>query len=229
MLKIIAQCWQDGGLMHDVIERLAQMISDVEYVYTHAWEVCKGQAVIDATKGPIKEHDRAVNRQEREIRRLLLQHLTINPGEDASGCLAVMSMAKDIERIGDLAEDIFRLGVRVDGQATELKYFERLDALQQQIAPNLPLLERAVRESSDELANEILDAYKAAKPECRQLREDLFGDSLPTRETAATVLMIHTFARINAHIGNTATGIIFPLENIDFVSRGLRQQEKEGG
>lgn len=226
MLKIIAQCWQGGGIMHDVIERLARMIVDAEYVYTHAWEVCTGQAVIDATEEPIRERDKAVNRQEREIRRMLLEHLTINPGHDASGCLAVMSMAKDIERTGDLAEDLFRLGARIEGNARKLKYFKRLSALQQQIAPNFPRLERAIRESSDDLAHEILDAYNAAKPECKQLREDLFNDELPTREAAVTVLMIHTFTRINAHIGNTATGVIFPLENIDFVSRGLREEGK---
>jgi len=43
----------------------------------------------------------------------------------------------------------------------------------------------------------------------------------------ATTLIARYLKRVNAHIGNTASGVIFPLENIDFVSRGLKEEEKD--
>jgi len=223
MLTEIARIWQNGGLMKDVVEELAGMIDDAEYVYTHAWEACTGQALVAATEESVKERDRMVNRQERQIRRMLVEHLALRPGEDAAGCLAIMSMAKDAERIGDLAKDLFKLGAELDGKAKELKYFPRLSTLQAQIAENFPRLQRAIRESSDDLAREILDAYAPVKPEFKAMRDELLADNLPTKEAAITALLIHTFTRINAHIGNTASGVIFPLENIDFVKRGLRE------
>lgn len=226
MLKELAQIWSKGGLMQDVIVELAQMVADARYVYTHAWEVCIGQAVISTTKEQVRERDRAVNRQERRVRRMLVEHLTINPGQDVAGCLAVMTMAKDLERIGDLAKDVFRLGVALDGKGREMKYVERIDALQQNLGSNFPRLEHAVRTSAAAEVDEIFKVYNQIKPQCRALQDDVLADELPTRETAVTVLLLHIFSRINAHIGNAATGIVFPIEDIDFVSRGLRRAGK---
>jgi|GEM_PF-2329939 len=226
MLKQLARIWKDGGLMDDVIVELAHMVADARYVYTHAWEVCSGQAVISATEEPVRAHDKAVNRQERQVRRMLVEHLTINPRTDAAGCLAIMTMAKDLERIGDLAKDIFRLGVAMEGKGRELKYFDGLDALQRELGANFPRLERAVRSSGTEAVDDIFASYNAIKPQCRTLQEQLMADELSTRDTAVTVLMLHLFSRINAHIGNAATGLVFPIEDIDFVSRGLRRAGK---
>ena len=119
MLREIRKLWKDGSPMLGVVERLAQMVADAEYVYVHAWEVCTGQAVIDKTDAPLRERDKAVNRGEREIRRLIASHLGINPGEDVSGCLAVMIMAKDVERlkgrhVAPVKEGLTRLNFRKD-------------------------------------------------------------------------------------------------------------------
>ncbi|MCF7855502.1 MAG: hypothetical protein K9N51_11940 [Candidatus Pacebacteria bacterium] len=228
MLKEIAQIWRKGGLMQDAVEELAQMVRDAEYVYTHAWEVWKGQAVVDTIEEPLRERDKLVNRQERAIRRKLVEHLSINPGVDASGCLAVMAMAKDCERIGDLAKDIFKLAVFMNGNKENLRYYKQLDAIQERISQHFPRLHRAIRESSDTMAHEILNAYDDVKTQCRKLQDALFEDDLPTREAAITALLIHFFTRINAHIGNTASGVVFPVENIDYVSRGLREEKEKG-
>lgn len=226
MLKEIANAWRRGGLMKDVLEELSRMIEDAEYVYTHAWEVCSGQAVPDKTEEPLRARDKEVNRGERKIRRMLVEHLTINPGQDVSGCLAVMVMAKDAERIGDLAKDIFKLAVRADGDSQSLKFYDRLNAIQQEIGKNFPRLKRTIQESSDELAHEILDGYNDLKAKCKQVQDDVANAELSAKEAAITALMAHDLTRINAHIANVASGVIFPLENIDFVSRGLREEKK---
>ena len=119
-----------------------------------------------------------------------------------------------------------QLGVTLDGKGRELKYAERIDALQQDLGSTFPRLERAVRTSATEEVDEIFKVYSSVKSQCRALRDEVLADELPTREAAVTVLLLHVFSRINAHIGNAATGIVFPIEDIDFVSRGLRRAGK---
>ena len=60
---------------------------------------------------PLYERDVAVNELERSIRRKVLRHLTVNPGHDVAICLALMSVAKDAERIGDYCKNVFEVGV----------------------------------------------------------------------------------------------------------------------
>ena len=79
MLKEIMAAWGDGSIMREAVQKLGQMIVDVEYVFNHAWETCLGQTVPDAISEQVREHDRAVNQAERDIRRILAEHLTINP------------------------------------------------------------------------------------------------------------------------------------------------------
>lgn len=224
MLKQIRKLWSDGSIMLDAVDRLRQMVSDGQYVYTHAWEIGTGHAVADKLAEPIREHDKAVNRGERRIRRMIVEHLSINPGQDVAGCMAVMLMAKDIERIGDHARNIYGVLAGLDTPVTKFRLFDKLDAVQKAVGALLPKLERAVTESDEGEANEILAMYQENKKLLKELQATVFQTEMPTSEAVPATLLMRYFTRVNAHIGNAASGVIFPIENIDFVSRGQKEQ-----
>lgn len=224
MLKELRRLWKEGGILPDVVQRLAGMVADTSYVYGHAWEVCTGRAVAEAIRSDLKERDKAVNRGERAVRRMVLEHLTLNPGSDISGCLAVMVMAKDIERIGDHGRNIYGLACRLPKPLNDYRLFAPFDELQRRIAGHFPLLERAILDSDEALSRRLLGSYQEVKHMAKALQDALFETEMPSREAVVCALLSRFHTRINAHIGNAASGIIFPLENIDFVSRGLRKQ-----
>ncbi|MFC1451797.1 PhoU domain-containing protein [Verrucomicrobiota bacterium] len=226
MLKELKALWRDGTIMSDAVRTLARMVADASYVYGHAWEVCTGQAVKDAIAREIREHDKAVNRGEREVRRMLVEHLSINPGKDASGCLAVMIMAKDVERIGDHARNIFGVGMRLDSPITDYRLFGQLDRIQKAVGKHLPKLERAILDSDEAAVDEILTNYQEIKKQVKDAQSSLFEGEMESREAVNSTLLTRFLMRINAHVGNAASGVVFPLENIDFVSRGLRKKEE---
>jgi phosphate uptake regulator len=226
MFKELRALWKDGSIMGDVISLLGEMVSSASYVYGRAWEACTGNAVSSTTEDNIREQDKAVNRGERKARRMLVEHLTLNPGQDVSGCLAVMVMAKDIERIGDHARNIYGVGARMTGSIENYRLFKPLDGVQKQIGGHFPKLERAILNSDESLAHEILAGYQEIKKEVKDAQSALFETDLSGAEAVNTTLLTRFLMRINAHVGNTASGIVFPLENIDFVSRGLRQEDE---
>jgi phosphate uptake regulator len=227
MLKDFLKAWADGGLMKQAVGKLGGMLGDVEYEFNHAWETCLGQTVAEKIADQVKAHDKAVNAAEREIRRLVVEHLTINPGRDVSGCLALLLMAKDAERLGDHARNVFDIGCRLEGRLDELEFGAACGRFAGEISALLPMLQRAVVESDEGLTHEILERYQALKNSIKETNADLQNSSLAAAEAVPVALLLRYFRRINAHLGNIASGIIFPLENIDFVSRGLREEEKE--
>lgn len=223
MLKEIIAAWKGKGFMNKVVETFGQMLADAEYVFNHAWEVVMGQAVIDEIKGPLHEKDKAVNKHEQAIRRMLAEHLSINPAQDISGCLAMMSLVKDAERIGDYSKNIFDLSVMLQGTIKDIKYLDRLSGIHKKIAKNFPLLIRAYLDSNAIIADEILKDYAPIKEECNKILEDLFEDELSTRESVATALLSRYLKRINSHVSNIASGIVYPLDKLDFVKGGLSE------
>jgi phosphate uptake regulator len=220
MLKRIIAAWKADTFMQEITERFEEMLADAEFVFGHAWGSFTGLIVIDEVRQSIYDKDMAINRNERQIRRMLAEHLSINPKQDVSGCLAMMSLIKDVERIGDNSKNIFELTTTIELDSKEMKYIDRLTKVQERIAANFPLLLRAYRESDEAIANEILEHYSGIKEECKNLLKDLFSNEIQVREAVATTVIIRSFKRINSHICNVASGMVYPLDKIDFVRDG---------
>ncbi len=227
MLASLKKAWQSGSIMNDVLEHLAQMVADAEIVAAKSWEVCAGRLDLDEMKPLIRKRDKEINRGERTVRRLIVQHLNLNPGTDVSGCIAVLLMAKDIERIGDHGWNVFQVSEMLPGRIPQFRFYEQLDRLQVQIAVLLGLLHRAVADSDSKIAHRILDDYQVLKREVKQFRNSLFPADLSCDEAVATTLLVRYSRRMIAHVGNAASGIIFPVESIDFISRGLKEEMKD--
>jgi len=230
MLRELGNLWKDGTIMRTVVKTVAQMVVDAECVYTRAWDVCAGvEDAAVAVEDAVREHDRAVNRNEREIRRMVVEHLAINPGKDAAGCLAMVLMAKDAERMGDHAKNIFELGQRVgDKPIREMIFYARLNGLRAEIGAQLPKLRQAILASDETLARELLESYRRLKRVCGKLLDDLYSsDQVTVPEAITTAMLLRNLKRVNSNVGNIASGVIFPLQNIDFVGRGLREERDE--
>ncbi len=221
MLRQIIALWKGESFMKKVVEEFGEMLSDTEYLCTHAWEAFIGQVAIDQTRQSFYDRDIAVNRREREIRRMLVQHLSIHPRQDVSGCLVMMSLVKDAERIGDYSKNIFEVAVMLQRVFEEMKYFGRLSSTHRKITDRFSLLKRAFLESDENAAGKILKDYAPIKGECNRILSDLLSEELPTREAVATALLSRYLKRINSHMSNIASGIVYPLDQIDFVRGDL--------
>ncbi len=217
MLKEIMALWKRESLLKKVIEKFGEMLANDEYLFTHAWKAFMGQVITEEMKQPFYDRDAAVNRCERNIRRMLAEHLSIHPRHDFSGCLIMMSLVKDAERIGDYSKNIFEVGIMIEGASGEMKYLERLNSVQRKIADHFPQLKTAFLESDENIARELLKDYAPIKHECNSILRDLFSEQLSTREAVATALLSRYLKRINSHISNIASGIVYPLDEIDFV------------
>lgn len=221
MLKEMIVLWKSKGLMHKVVEEFGHMLEDDTYIFSQAWLALEDGTCAQALKGPVHKRDRAVNEREREIRRMLLEHLALTGGQDSSGCLVMMSLVKDAERIGDYSKNIFDLALLLGESARQMKYFKRFSELQVRLGVHLDDVRKAFLGEDEALAEKILDAYPQLKEVCNKLLDDLFADELPTREVVATTLLSRHFKRVNSHISNIASGLIYPLDQIDFVRGGI--------
>jgi phosphate uptake regulator len=221
MLKEIIGLWKGESFMKGVIEEFEKMLEDAEYIFNHAWETLIGKLTIEEVKNDLYERDRAINRREREIRKMLIEHLSINPRQDTSGCLAFMSIIKDAERLGDHSKNIFDLAVIMKGEAGKMKYIGRVSKLRDRISARFPLLKKAFLEPNENLAKEILKEYESVKSGCNKVLEELFLEELSTKEAVCTALLSRYLKRMNSHMSNIASGIIYPLDEIDFVRGDL--------
>ncbi|MDP8259946.1 MAG: PhoU domain-containing protein [Candidatus Gygaella obscura] len=221
MLREIIAVWKGESFMNKVVEEFVQMLKDADSVFEKAWNIFKDSGVNEQTKSEIYEKDKSVNKKERKIRRMLLEHLSINPQQDVSGCLAMISLVKDAERIGDYAKNIFEVGILMGDKLKDMQYITRLSDIQSRINRHFITLTKAFTESDDTSAKKVLEDYKSIKEECNNVLNDLLNDSMSNKEAVSTALLSRYFKRINSHISNIASGLVYPLDRIDFVRGDL--------
>ncbi|MBN2240895.1 MAG: hypothetical protein JW712_14090 [Dehalococcoidales bacterium] len=218
MTSEIVRMLRGSSLVKKSIDLFIKMIEADEYLYNDAWRVITTEEQISRIPQYFYNKDIEVNNLEKEIRKLLFEHLSIRPGHDISGCLALMSLVKDAERIGDYSKNIFEAGILHGGTITDIQLYQRLVPTQKQISDSFPVLAKAFKKSDEKLAGEILRHYTPIKRECDKILNELFKASVSPQEAVVTAMLSRYFKRINSHVSNIASGIAYPLNEIDFVS-----------
>ncbi len=218
MTREIIRILSGSSLVQKSIGMFIDMIKGDESLYNEAWRAITTEEKIEQIPQSFYDKDILINNLEKEIRKLLLEHLSLRPKHDLSGCLVLMSLIKDAERIGDYSKNIFEAGVLHGKSVTNLQFYDKLVPIQKRISENFPILAKAFKNSDEKLAVDILRHYKPVKRDCDKILHKLFEIEVSNNEAVVTAMLSRYFKRINSHVSNIASGIIYPLDEIDFVS-----------
>ena len=102
----IIKIWKNENLLSQAYGDMETMFDLASKAYVSSIKVAfyKEKAEID-----VRKTDKEINRFEKQIRKKVLEHLTINPKQDVTASLILTSVVGDLERIGDNAKNIVDL------------------------------------------------------------------------------------------------------------------------
>ena len=197
---------------------LTEMLERAAWMFERANDVIHGRVKAEEVRDPIYDHDAAINDLERSIRRKVMRHLTVNPGHDVGICLALMSVAKDAERIGDYCKNVFEVGRLYSEGFHFPEYHEPLQHIARQNTEMFALVTEACRNSDEERARRALQSATVIRRQCDRIIEDLFKDEakIAFHEAVAISLLARHYKRVTAHLSNIATAVLGRLEDLDF-------------
>ena len=96
---------QKRTLVHDAIDEVVTMLERAESMFGL---VC-GKLLENGVDVDIGQSDADINMGERMVRRMVFQHLMVNPHQDLPASLSLISIVHDVERIGDYAKSLVEL------------------------------------------------------------------------------------------------------------------------
>ena len=109
MFDNLLSFWKGKDFLNEVLKEFEMMLNDTEEMFR---QVCRklleGKSEANL-KDRIYKIDREVNRLEKEIRKRIITHLSIQGNVDVPMSLILMSVVKDAERIGDYAKNLFEV------------------------------------------------------------------------------------------------------------------------
>lgn len=209
---------QTGDTLDRAFSQLVEMLDHGLWMFIRANEVLRREVPADEVQDSLYRRDQSINELERSIRRKILRHLVMNPGEDVAACLALMSIVKDAERIGDYCKNVFEVGRFYKEGFHVPEYHDALEDVQGDTRELFTAVTTAIRTDDVALAKQAIETSRAITGRCDDIIEKLLRDDTQTQthEAVAYSLLSRHYKRVAGHLENIATAVLGQLDELDF-------------
>lgn len=225
MFENLISFWKGKDFLTEVLEEFKKMLEDTRCMFESVCGVLIGGRKEENLEKRIYEIDKRVNLLEREIRKRIVEHLSIQPSVDVPMSLVLMSVVKDAERVGDYCKNLFEI-INLLNKPLERKRFEELfDHIDKKILEVFVKTQKAFIESDEKLAKELLYLEVDIAKKCDENLDQLAKSDLPTNEAVCLALLARYFKRITAHLANIGSSVIVPISDLDFFDEKLRHKK----
>jgi phosphate uptake regulator len=167
----------------------------------------------------LKETDKEVNSYEREVRRMVMQHLTVTGTANLPQGFILVSIIIDIERIGDYAKNMIELALDHPGKLHGGEFEEKIVRIEKALEDNFNLTNKCFKEGNESIAFDLLKKYAWVNEACDGIVEALVrkkNRDIRPGDSAALALYTRWLKRINSHLRNITTSVVNPFDRIGF-------------
>ena len=168
----------------------------------------------------IYDMDKKINSFERDVRRKIMTHLTVNPQQDLSSGLVLVSVVIDIERIGDYTKNIYDLALNHPSKLVGGNYEESLLEVEESTRQFFIDSVKSFKEQDIDLARRLMEDYKTEiSSKCEEITKAIVSgksSDISSSDAAAVALYARYLKRISAHCRNLISSIVNPFERIGY-------------
>jgi phosphate uptake regulator len=217
MFKELIEALRQRPLLKQMWSEMEQMLSEAVEMYRPVAQILAGQSKLTTeTRDSIYEIDHRINALQRNVRKQLVEHLSVSPGSDVPISLVLMSITKDAERLGDYCKNLLEMAEAMKSPLGKGPYGERMSALLTEVGDLFEPIAVATVKSDKALAESSVEKGRELAKTCNAMIEDLISDDLPTREAVLLALTTRYLKRIALHLTNIGTSVVMPLHRLDY-------------
>ncbi|MBM3308359.1 MAG: phosphate uptake regulator PhoU [Candidatus Eisenbacteria bacterium] len=217
MFRDLIEAFRRRPLLDQMYTEMEQMLAEGVNMFRPIAALLTGEAKLSReTHEMIYATDRRINHIQRNIRKQLVEHLTISTGADVSISLVLMSISKDAERIGDMCKNVLEVAEALGGPLENGRYGQRFRTLLAETEALFGPTVRAFCESDAEIGRDAVERGRKLAKDCEAIIEDLLEDDLPCRLAVLYTLLARHLKRICSHLSNVATSVVMPMHRLDY-------------
>jgi len=214
MLARILELWRTKDLIGQMVDEFMEMLSLGNAVFDTVMSVGIGAGDLEAIREDFLAKDKAINQLEQSIRRKILVHLSIHTFADVPACLVLMSVAKDAERLGDYAKNIFQVFEATPRLEPGL-YYDQALRLSHEISAAFPSVADVFKNADVEAARRLKESNHRLEKQCDAVIDELLKGT-ESKTAVAYALLFRFFKRTLAHLSNIVSSVVMPVHKIDF-------------
>lgn len=205
----------DAERLDRIEDTLQQMIVDDLHAFELAMSALLGQRSPHEIGAELRATDHRVNAAERDIRRELVVHASVQGAIDTPAILVYMSIVKDIERIGDYAKNLFDLAADGADLSTGM-YTGEVTSLTSEVPAFLTEAATAFATRDADVAKALLHRGDALLDRFDERVSALVREESPDHQAVAVALTHRYLKRIVAHGMNVLSAVVMPVDRLDY-------------
>jgi phosphate uptake regulator len=217
MFRQLLSVFRDSKPLHAMGEDFAEMLQKTYDITVSAGQIFFTNAATSEDRSYIYKQDVKVNKLERKIRKAVVAHLSFPENtQSVPYCLALMSLVKDVERIGDYAKNLGEVRDFFVGPLPEDDHVAELQEIRSSVEEAFSVTAEVFAQAQQERAMSLIHHGQNVGRRCDGLVEVIARSSYDAATSAALVLGTRYYKRINAHIVNVLTSVVMPLHKLDY-------------
>lgn len=218
MFREFFQLWKKAGLLNEALKETEKMLLVAKNMFSFSLRVLMDK---EKEKEDIYKIDRELNKLQRNVRRKILEHLSINPQQDVTSCLVLITIVIDIERIGDYSKNLIELSHKYP-QRLKGKYIERIREIEKDIEGLFDGTINAFKNADIDLAKQIMERHARIAVHCEKVVENLIEDTqVSSRMGIICALLARYLKRVSAHLKNIASGVSNPFHRLGYKPKNM--------
>ena len=219
MWKELINIWKSDSLLNQAWDRSYESINISREIFLEAVRILR-ESDDDEINKEIRKKDKLINKYEREVRRKVMTHCTMQGPSSLPSGMVLISIIIDVERIGDYAKNIMDLATDHPQRLYVPAYETNLTEIETDIKLAFEDTIHVLKEHDVDKARELIATHKTeVRRICNQILSDLVQGKvkeISQSDSTALALYARYLKRISAHLNNMVTSVINPFDRIGF-------------
>lgn len=217
MLRELISIFRSDKPLAEMGKNFAEMLRITYEMTLKAGQLYFGEPLAPDERTQIYKSDVAVNKLERAIRKQVIAHLSL-AGTSASlpYCLLLMSLVKDVERIGDYAKNIAEIKDYHPNPLPDDEIVGELREIKTRVEAEFAITAEVFTKSDRERALTLIREGRDVTHRCDALVARVARSDYDAGKATAVVMGTRFYKRIAAHVLNVLSSVVMPLHKLDY-------------
>lgn len=214
----LIKIWNQQTFTAKVIDEFVSMLTSSEEMLSYTFRVLLGEITADEFAENIYQKDQSINFREQDIRKRVLVHLSTDHKSNLPASLALISVSKDAERLGDYVKNIFELQQKLNADAArDQEMFAMLfDQTGQELLALFRETALAFKNSDADRAELVMRNGRDIGRRCEEIIAKVANSDYTARQAVIIALGARYLKRIALHLANIASSVVNPLPEKDY-------------
>ena len=219
MFKSLIKMFKAENLLAQANEQVVEMLKEDLSLFQDSIKLLWTEEGVSIEE--IRERDRQINQHVRDVRKKVLTHLAFSGSGGMETALALISIVRDVERIGDHTKDIGYLAMDFPGKFKAGEFESGLKEFEGLLIGRIQILIDILESGDDvrEKAGDLTRTHLEVNSRYREMITNLITNEevgLTPSQSAIVALYMRYLRRVEGHIFNIASAEVNPFHRIGF-------------